>query len=143
MTGHFLIDLTDPQFFVPDNAEVLEFIRRANPFAHSDVGSVLFDVVKQIPGAQAYCPSVRSYAYVVLHTAAHRIFATAYDMRGLAVRLSAVPYAEALVAGGVDAAEIGADWVRIDPWGPRPTVGGKPYLVAVVTQAYNDAMGIP
>ena len=36
-TGRFLIDVTDARFFTPENADVLAFIRRGNPFAHSDV----------------------------------------------------------------------------------------------------------
>lgn len=141
MTGRFLIDATDPQFFVPENADVIAFIRRTNPFAHSDVGSLLFELGREIPGAQAYCPSARSCAYVVLHTAAHRIFAIAFGQRGLAFRLSAGPHAEALAAGGVEAPEIGVDWVRLDPWAPRPTVGAESFLLHAATQAYGEALG--
>jgi hypothetical protein len=73
MTGKFLIDLTDSRFHIAENEDVLEVVRRANPFAHSDVGSLLLDLGKQIPGARAYSPSYASYAYVVLHTDAWRI----------------------------------------------------------------------
>ena len=90
MSGRFLIDLTDPRFVIPDNADVIAFIRRVNPFAHSDVGSLLFDLATHIDGARAYCPLPQSYAYVVLHTAEYRIFAIAYGQRGLAVRLNDV-----------------------------------------------------
>ena len=50
----FLIDLTDPRFFTPENADVLAFIRRVNPFAHSDLGTIVFECARRIDSAQAY-----------------------------------------------------------------------------------------
>lgn len=120
MTGRFLIDVTDPRFFIPENADVVAFIRTANPFAHSDVGSLVFDAARQIDGARAYCPSASNLAYVVLHTAADRIVAIAYDMRSVAVRLSGPARAEAVAAGHSPAVAIGDDWVMIDPWRQQP-----------------------
>lgn len=32
--------MTDPRFAIAGNEDVIEFIRRANPFAHSDAGSL-------------------------------------------------------------------------------------------------------
>ena len=66
MTGKFLIDVTDKRFKIAVNASVIEFIRRANAFAHTDVGIRLLDVGKALPGSHAYCPSYQSCAYVVL-----------------------------------------------------------------------------
>src|ERR1700761_4885372 len=94
-----LFELTDPRFFTPANVDVLDFIRRVNPYAHSDVGTVLFDCAKQLDGAQAYCPAVATYAYVVMHTATFRIAAIAYDQRRVAIRLGSTSYADALAAG--------------------------------------------
>ena len=56
MTGKFLIDVTDPRFDIPQNADVLAFVRRANPFAHSDVGSLLLELGKGVAGSHAYSP---------------------------------------------------------------------------------------
>ena len=39
MPSKFLIDLTDPRFLMDANEDVVRFIRVANPFCHSDVGS--------------------------------------------------------------------------------------------------------
>ena len=140
MPGRFLIDVTDARFSIPDNADVLEFIRRANPFAHSDVGSILFDLRKQISGVQSYCPSVSSFAYVVLHTASNRIFAIAFGQRGLAFRLDAPGYDEAIANGGKPASAIGPDWVEIDPW--RGSLGGglNPQVLHVAEQAFRNAV---
>jgi hypothetical protein len=112
----WLIDVTDPRFIIADNHDVIEFIRRANPFAHSDVGSLLLDLGKELDGASAYCPSYKQYAYVVLHTDASRIFAIAYGQRGLAFRLAPASQATAMKDGGTKAGDIGDDWVAFDPW---------------------------
>lgn len=112
----WLIDMTDPRFLVAANEDVIEFIRRANPFAHSDVGSLLLDLGKQLTGAHAYSPSYKQCAYVVLHTEASRIFAIAYGQRGLAFRLATSSYGDALADQGTAAADIGPDWVAFDPW---------------------------
>ncbi len=118
MPARLLIDLTDARLFIRPNDAVIAFIRRANPFAHSDVGSLLFGLGKSVPGAVAYCPAPANYAYVVLHTAENVVFAIAYDMTGLASRLDGASYDEALADGGVPQPEIGADWVRFHPWPP-------------------------
>jgi len=137
-TGRFLIDVTDPRFFTPENADVVAFIRRVNPFAHSDVGTIVFECARQIDGARAYCPSTKSLAYVVLHTPSHRIVAIAYGQRGLAVRLGAQARAEAIAAGNTLAPAIGPDWVDVDPW---PTSRGRvqPSPCDWMTRAYADA----
>jgi hypothetical protein len=118
--GKFLIELTDSRFVIEENADVVEFIRRVNPFAHSDVGSVLFELGKEIPGAYAYCPVPSVYSYVVLHTAGSRIFAIAYGMSALAFRLATRDEATALSDGGIPAPEIGAGWTRFVPWDREP-----------------------
>jgi hypothetical protein len=138
-TGRFLIDLTDQHFFTPENADVLAFIRRVNPFAHSDVGAIVFECARQLDGARAYCPSAASCAYVVLHTASHRIAAIAYDQRGLAVRLGAQARAEAIAAGNALAPAIGADWVTIDPW-PKDRAPAQPSARDWMARAYGDAV---
>ena len=117
MAGKFLIDLTDARFHVAGNEDVLEFVRRANPFAHSDVGSLLLTLGEGIPGSRAYCPSYAQCAYVVLHTEAWKIFAIAFGQRGLAFRLAPASRLAALADGGVDASDIGPDWVAFAPWG--------------------------
>lgn len=117
MTGKFLIDVTDSRFQTAQNAAVIEFIRRTNPFAHSDVGSILFEFARAIPGARAYCPAPTSYAYVVLYDAADRIFAIAFGQRGFGIRVGAGRLLEAAVAdGAVRSSDIGPDWVTFDPW---------------------------
>jgi len=120
MAGKFLIELTDPRFSIDFNADVMEFIRRVNPFAHSDVGAVLFDLGKETLGAYAYCPVPSVYSYVVLHTDADRIFAIAFGMSALAFRFAPEDAETALGDGGTHALEIGANWMRFEPWSREP-----------------------
>jgi len=139
--GKFLIELTDPRFVSDDNnADVIEFIRRANPFAHSDVGSVLFELGKETPGAHAYCPVPSVYSYVVLHTDANRIFAIAFGMSGLAFRLAPDDEAAALADGAIHASDIGIGWLRFEPWGHGPRAATDARLRQWCARACATAM---
>lgn len=116
MPGKFLIDVTNPRYQIAENADVIEFIRAKNPFAHSDVGSIVFGLAKEIPGAHAYCPAPRSYAYVVLHDDGNRIFAIAFGQRGVGIRLAPSSIDAAIADGAARAPDMGPDWVTFDPW---------------------------
>ena len=142
MGGKFLIELTDPRFVIDDNADVIAFIRRVNPFAHSDVGSVLFELGKEIPGALAYCPVPSVYSYVVLHTAENRIFAIAYGMSALAFRLATGDEPNALSDGGIRATDIGAGWTRFEPWGREPKTATHGRLLRWCSRACEVAQGV-
>ena len=114
----FLIDRTDEKFKIPPNGAVIEFIRRVNPFAHSDVSDLLMRLGKQVPGAQHYCPSFSSFGYVVLHTGTNLIFAIAIGMLKIDFRLPPALIREALERGEAEPSEIGADWLSARPF-PR------------------------
>jgi hypothetical protein len=136
----WLIDMTDPRFLVAANEDVIGFIRRVNPFAHSDVGSLLLDLGKQLTGAHAYSPSYKQCAYVVLHTKASRIFAIAYGQRGLAFRLAVPSYRDALADQGTAARDIGPDWVAFDPWNPNVSTSElRARLERWSRQAFTDS----
>jgi hypothetical protein len=108
-----VIDITDAKFKIPANAAVMDYIRTANSFAHSDLGSTLIELGKGIARAHAYCPDYRACAYVVLHNDADVIFALAAGMKRLAFRLPDTAATEAL-ADGAAPCEIGADWLAFD-----------------------------
>jgi hypothetical protein len=139
MTGKYLIDLTDARFFGVENQEVIEFVRRVNPFAHTDVGAVLLELRDDIAGAHAYSPSYASCAYVVLHTDSNRIFGIAFDMRGLAFRLDERDRAAALRDGGVLAPAIGPSWVSFSPFDAHGTSGASVPLRRWCTRAFDTA----
>jgi hypothetical protein len=139
MSGKFLIDLTDERFKIPYNDGVMTFVRNTNPSAHSDVGSVLLELGKTIPGAVAYCPSYGSLAYVVLHTASDHIFAIAFGQRRLAFRLAPSVLTDAVADCGTLAPDIGPDWVSFDPWDPKAKAGDKDRLRRWCTQAFANA----
>ena len=139
MPGKYLIDVTDNRFKVPANAAVIEFIRRTSPFAHSDVGIVLLELGKELPGVTAYCPSYSSCAYVVLHNDADRIFAIAYGQRGLAFRLGASSLAAGIGDGGTPETAIGDDWLSFAPYDERGQTGAQTRLRRWAAQARADA----
>jgi hypothetical protein len=114
----FLIDLTDKRFKIPANQAVIEYIRRENPSAHSDIGALLIRLAKLVPGAQYYCPSFSSLAYVVLHTEANLIFAIAIGMLKIDFRLPHALVTEEIGRGEAEHSDIGADWLSVRPF-PR------------------------
>jgi hypothetical protein len=114
----FLIDVTDERFKIPANRAVIEYIRRENPFAHSDIGDLLIRLGKLVPGAQYYCPSVSSLAYVVLHTKANVIFAIAIGMLKIDFRLPPALVGRATGSREGAHSDVGADWLSVRPF-PR------------------------
>jgi len=100
----------------PENRDVIEFIRRTNPYAHSDVGDFLIRCARTLEGVSYYSPSFASCFYVFLHTKTNRIFAMAFGQRGLAFRLPHTRIPEALSDRGVSTPDIGEDWVQFNPW---------------------------
>ena len=139
MAGKFLIDVTDPRFFIAANGDVIDFIRRTNPFAHSDVGIRLLELGKELPGSHAYCPSYGSCAYVVLYNDANQIFGIAYGQQGLALRLAPPSYAAALEDGGAPAPNSGADWLSFAAYDMRGATGTLERLRRWSAQALSDA----
>ena len=113
-----LIDATDERFKIPANRAVIEYIRRENPFAHSDIGDLLIRLGKLVPGAQYYCPSFSSLAYVVLHTRANVIFAIAIGMLKIDFRLPSALVSRATGRGEGAHSYVGADWLSVRPF-PR------------------------
>ncbi|HLJ42610.1 MAG TPA: hypothetical protein VKT12_00220 [Candidatus Binataceae bacterium] len=122
----FLIDLTDGRFKIPANRAVIEYIRRENPFAHSDVGALLMALWRRVPGAQYYCPSFSSLAYVVLHTPANVIFAIAIGMHKIDFRLPYELVTEAIESGEAEPSAIGQPGAGSAWLSCRPFSGGEP-----------------
>ena len=139
MAGKFLIDVTDARFKIAVNDDVMHFVRIANPSAHTDIGIRLLELCKELPGVGAYSPSYKSCAYVVLHTAAHRIFAIAYGQRGLAFCVPPAAQAEALADDGAPATEIGPDWVSFVPYDEAGQAGARERLRRWCSVAYVAA----
>lgn len=105
-----LIDVTDRKFFIPANRAVLDYITKANPFAHSDIGAKLISLAKATPEVAFYCPNFRNCAFVALHDKSNRIFALAEGMNDLHFRLPLLEVETALSAGAARS-EIGAQWI--------------------------------
>ena len=136
----YWIDLTDARFQIAPNDDVIGFVRRTNPFAHTGVGMILLALGKEISGAHAYCPSYASLGYVVLHTEADRIFAIAFGQQGLAFRIAPPAQIEALADGAIPAPEIGPDWVCFAPWDVHAKTEAQERLRRWCRQAFADAV---
>ena len=106
----WLIDLTDERFKILVNADVIDYIGEANPFAHSDLGQKLIDLGRVLPGAGVYSPNFKICAYVVLHDAGSRIFGLAAGMRDLSFRLPPALQGDLLGQGHGRRSRIGGEW---------------------------------
>ena len=107
----------EDRFKIAGNQAVVDFILRDDTLsAHDEVATALTQSAEGLSDVKWYCPDVHSYAYVVLHTNAHRIFGIAFGQRALAYRLPKERLTEAGAAGGKVYTEIGNDWVVFDPW---------------------------
>jgi len=102
----------DKRFRIPANKEILAFLERTHPSAHSDISSALLASAKGLGGVRWYCPDTHAYAWMALHTSEQRIFALALGMNTLAFRLPPEPSQEAIGSGGEAAPEMGDGWVR-------------------------------
>lgn len=113
----------DERFRVPENDDVLGFIaQHPDLSAHDEVADCLNHSADGLSGVGWYCPNPQHYAYVVLHTRDHVIFALAFGQGSVAYRLppEGVPAAgEAGVRGYPD---IGPGWILVDPWRPQAGV---------------------
>ena len=114
--------IIDEAFHTDANAEILRFIRQANPSAHSDVADELTRAGAGTPGVRPYCPDYARYAFVALHLQDLTIVGIAFGTSGLAFRLPESRVAEALEDGGVIAVEIGLRWIRFAPWTDHETL---------------------
>jgi hypothetical protein len=132
----------EDRFRTAENAAIIAFIEREHPSAHDDVASVLIESAKGLPDVQWYCPDVHRYAYVVLHTRSHRIFGIAFSMSGLAYRFPPGTIPEAVAAGGKVSAEIGDEWVLVQPWQPgAPRTATQERLKRWCKIAHDYAVG--
>jgi hypothetical protein len=139
----YLIDITEERFKIAANQAVIDFIRRVNPFAHSDLGMKLIELAKGTAGARHYCPAFSSCAYVVLHTDSNVVFAIAFGMRDLAFRLPVDRVRDALARGLGQASQIGDDWLCLSPFpagGPTPEVEAR--LRSCCVRAFRHACDV-
>ena len=112
----------DNRFDTPENAEVLSFLSTNNPSAHSDVAEELLRSAEGVPGVRYYCPDSKGYAFVVIHLEDSTIVGLAYGQSALAFSLPGHLHAEACEQGGWAGEELGAGWIRFEPWSDSETL---------------------
>lgn len=104
---------------IPANAEVLAWLRREDPSAHSDVASELLDAARGLGPVRSFCPDPAGYKWVALADERNRIFALAFGMSAVAFRVGAEGEERALAEGAVEAPELGEGWVRFTAYRPE------------------------
>ena len=122
--------IIDEAFCTDANAEVLRFLRQANPSAHSDAADELTRAGAGTPTVRPYCPDYTRYAFVALHLEDLTIVGIAFGMSGVAFRVPEDRVAEALGDGGVIAVELGSRWVRFEPWTDHETLAQSRHRLA-------------
>jgi hypothetical protein len=106
--------LVDERLRVAENRDVLAFLERSQPSAHSDVASELDLGCRGLPGVRLYCPDPSRYAWVGALDREQRIFGLAYGMRELALRVGTGQADAAVASGGELVPELGPGWVGFD-----------------------------
>lgn len=110
--------MTEARFKTAPNAEIIDHIRKANPFAHSDLGERLIALQKQLGTGSVFCPSYPSCAFVVLHDQANTVFAFAGGMREISFLLPPALRDELLRQGAVMVSRIGPSWIDVAAFSP-------------------------
>ena len=99
------------KFGIITNKEVLSFLKKGSPSAHSDLVDEFRLAAQSAPGVHFYCPDTSKYAFFATHLADYRIVALALGMRKIVFRLPKSLASDAVQNGGVLFPEIGPEWV--------------------------------
>lgn len=99
------------RFLKPGNADVIGYLSRHHPSAHSDLTDELFLAADPDGTEKSYCPDGPSYAYVLLYTGIDIIYAIAIGMKQIAFRLPTSSISAARLDGGEGDPQIGSHWI--------------------------------
>lgn len=93
------------------NKDVLSFLKKCSPSAHSDLVDEFRLAAQSAPGVHFYCPDTIRYAFFAAHLADDTIVALALGMHKVVFRLPKSLVSDAVQDGGVSFPEIGSEWV--------------------------------
>jgi hypothetical protein len=93
------------------NKDVLSFLKKSSPSAHSDLVDEFRLAAQSAPDVHFYCPDTSNYAFYAAHLADYTIVALALGMRKIAFRLPKSLVFDAVQDGGVSFPEIAPEWV--------------------------------
>ena len=117
------------RFNRPENADLLLYLEEYSPHVHSDLGMLLFDAAKKLPGVQIFGPDIPACSYVFAHTSSGVAFVLAVGMRSLVLRLPE-PYPETR-----SFEKAGSGWHEFDPFDPQRDKGRNAALVRELASA--------
>lgn len=116
-------------FDTEQNTDVVAFLRRENPSAHSDIDEELGYAVSGLP-LQSFSPDRAQYAFVAWCLDNHTIVALAFGMNAIAFRLPESRISDAVRDGARIASEIGSGWVCFNPWKMKASVPDRRRVLA-------------
>ena len=99
------------KFEIIANQEVLSFLKKCSPSAHSDLVDEFRLAAQSAPGVHFYCPNTSQYAFFAAHLADYTIVALALGMHKIVFRLPKALVSDAVQDGGFSFPEIGPEWV--------------------------------
>ncbi|MBW2476618.1 MAG: hypothetical protein JRE63_04755 [Deltaproteobacteria bacterium] len=105
----------DEQFETSANKEVLFFLKKCSPSAHSDLVDEFMFAGQSASGVHFYCPDTSNYAFFAGHLADYTIVALALGMHRIVFRLPRPLVCDAIHNGGSLFPEIGREWVSFAP----------------------------
>lgn len=124
------------RFNLPENAGLLRYLEERSPHAHSDLGVLLFDAPKELPGAGLFGPNIAACSYVFAHTRSGVAFVLAAGMRNLILRLGR-PHPET-----EPFPDIGPEWFSLEPFHPDRSRARNAGLVRdLIAAAFARAQG--
>lgn len=103
----------------PENTGMIDFLKRHQPSAHSDIVDLLIQSAEDLPDVHFYCPDTDNYAYYVAHTSEGVMFAAAIGMSALMFKLPKQAVSGAVVKGAEIIEDIGEDWICFNPFWPE------------------------
>jgi len=106
----------DGELSVPQNQQLIAYLKQYQPSAHADLVQLLVESVSGLSKIKFYCPDTDNHAYYLAHTPNGVVFAAAIGMSGLMFRLPKQSMSGALVKGGEVFTEIGEPWIGFNPF---------------------------
>ena len=133
----------DGELDLPENQQMIDFLKQHQPSAHMDIVQLLVESAEDLTDIKFYCPDTDNHAYYLAHTPNGVIFAAAIGMSALMYRLPKQSMSGALVKGGEIFKDIGEPWVSFNPFWPEDEKKGKanmPEMKQWCKLAYHHAI---
>lgn len=103
----------------PENSSMIEFLKKHQPSAHTDMVELLVKSTENLPDVHFYCPDTDNHAYYLAHTQDGIMFGAAIGLSALMYRLPKQAVSGSLVKGGEIFKDVGDSWISFNPFWPE------------------------